>query len=392
MKSAVLLLVIASLAAPAARQNQPPPLSARRQGNVATLSKGWSALAAGRAAEAEAIADAMLLGAPKAHDAVSLKIRASLAGKPETAALDAYEKWVAAVHQEDVFLVQPVAVVVLDTLALSTDQAVRVRALAALAAAGDTQARTRLADMSASAQGGEVDEALAMAGDRAATTRLQARVAAPRGRDVSRDIDALRDANSRGAIPAITAALAASNPVPTRMAAARALADLGAQEAIPQLKQAAQDQDVGVRIMANAALARLGDPSGQDAMRELASSPVADVRLLAVEGSAPADPNGAWVAVAKSAMQDADPLVRLRAAGLIARYAADPKPGVDALHQAMADANPAMQEAAATEFSRLPAAAAATDIAALRKGLRSSAAEVRLVSAAGLLKIAGGVD
>ena len=391
MKSVVLLFVIATLAAPAAAQT-PPPLAPRRHGNVETLAKGWTALAGGRAAEAETIADALLLGTPKAHDAMALKIRASVAARKETAALDAYDKWAAAVRLEDVFLLQPIAVAALDLLAISRDQAVSVRALAALAAAGDTQARTRLNDMSSGPSAGAADEALAEAGDRAAIGRLRSRVAAGGGRDISREIDALRDANARDAIPAMTAALAAGNPAPTRMAAARALADLGAQEAMPQLKQAAQDQDVGVRIMANAALARLGDPSGQDAMRELASSPVADVRLLAVEGSAPADPNGAWVAVAQSAMQDADPLVRLRAAGLVARYAANPKPGVDALQQAMADANPAMQDAAATEFRRVPVAAAATDLAALRKALRSSTAEVRLAAAAALLKIAGGVD
>jgi HEAT repeat protein len=394
MKSS-LLLVIAALAAPAApvnAQTAPPPPTARRQVNVETLAKGWTALAAGRAAEAEAIADAMLIGSARGHDATSLKIRASVAARRETAALDGYERWVTAVHQEDVFLLQPIAVAVLDTLSLSTDRVVRLHALGALAAQGDAQAKARLAELATGPTGAEADEVLAATGDRAAIGRLRERVAAGGGRDVSGDIDALREAKARDAIPAITAALAPSNPAPTRMAAARALGQLGVQEAIPQLKQAAQDQDIGVRILATAALAQLGDPSGQDALRELARSPVADIRLLAVEGSASADPNGEWVGVARGALQDADPLVRLRAAGLIAKYASDPRPGVDAIQQALADPNPAMQAAAGTELGRVPAAALAADIPALRRGLRSGTAEVRLAAANALLKLAGGVE
>lgn len=388
MKGCAILILILAAAAPAGAQTAAPP----RRGDVESLAKGWNALAAGRAPEAETIADALLAGSPKRHDPAELKIRARIHAGRELAALDAYDEWAGAVRQDDVFLLQPIAVAMLDALSASPDRSIQARALGALAAAGDTRAMARLAELAAGPTGSEADEALAAAGDADARRRLRATVTAANGRDVSRAIDALRDANARDAITAIAAALAPENAPPTRMAAARALGALEAQVAIPQLQRAAKDPDGAVRVLANASLARLGDPAAQEALRALAASPVLDLRLLAVEASAPTSPNGEWVAVAQAGLTDPDPLVRLRAAGLLARYAADPRPGVDALQQALVDPNPAMQVAASREFDHLPATAVRGDLAGLRRALRAVTAEVRISAAAAILRVSGGLD
>jgi len=392
MKSCAVLFVFVVLgpSLPCVAQTAPP--DAQRRGDLEAIAKGWSALAAGRPAEAEALAGALLAGSPRRHEAAMLLIRARILAGRDLAALDGYEQWAAAVRQEDVFLLQPIAIAVLDTLSASTDRSVRIRALGALAAEGDARARARLTDLAAASSGGEADEVLAAAADPGAIERLRATVTAAGGRDVSRAIDALRDANARGAIGAIAAALATENAVPTRMAAARALGALDAREAIPQLRRASQDPEGPVRLMANAALARLGDPAGQEALRALENSPVLDIRLLAVEASAATSPDGAWLPVALSGLQDPDPLVRLNAAGLIAKYAKDPRPGVDAIQQALADPNPALQFAASRELDRLPATVLAGDVAKLRRLLRSVTAEVRIAAASGVLRLAGGVD
>ena len=390
MKSCAVLFVVLGLALPCAGQTAAP--DAPRRDDVESIARGWSALAAGRPADAEATANALLAGSPRRHEAAMLLVRARILAGHDMAALDGYEQWAAAVRQEDVFLLQPIAIAVLDTLSASRDRSVRVSALGALAAEGDTRARARLTDLAAGSGGGEADEALAAAADPGAIGRLRATVTAAGGRDVSRAIDALRDANARGAIAAIAAALAPENAVPTRMAAARALGALDARETIPQLQRASRDPDGSVRLMADAALARLGDPAGQEALRALENSPVLDLRLLAVEASAATSPDGPWLPVARSGLQDPDPLVRLKAAGLIAKYSTDPRPGVDAIQQALADPNPALQLAASRELARLPATVLAGDVANLRRLLRSVTAEVRIAAASGLLRLAGGVD
>ncbi len=357
------------------------------------LAAGWGALASGRTDAAEAIADRLLQAGPRRHEALSLKISARVqAGRPE-AALDDYEQWMKSAPHEDVFLLQPVAVGVLEALARAAELDVRVYALQALAEAGDAAAPDRLGKIAMSGQNvAAADEALARIANPEAIARLSRRVETPSPRaDVSGAIDALAAAHPSGAAKTIAAALDPARAMPTKLAAARALGKLGGTEGIPQLKRALQDPEPPVRMAAAAALARLGDASGGDLLREMENSPVSDIRLMAAEGSAAGNPTGAWVATATSALGDPDPLARLSAARLLVAHAADPAAGLAVLNAALLDPNPALRYAAARGIEDLPREILGTDVPTLRRLLRDGDPRVRIGAAAALLKLAGGV-
>ena len=267
---------------------QGPDRHSRCGEGVQELAKAWSALAGGRAADAERASDALLKTAPRNHDALALKVRARLAGPGVSAALDRTRAWLPSVRQrENVPLLETIATNLVESLAAGPegpDIAVRTRALEILAVLGDRNATARLSSMVASSGTAQSDAALARLGDAAAVTRLAGRVKNGAARDVSDAIDALSDGGVKTAAGVIAGALDPARPLPTKMAAARALGRLGDPAFVPQLKLALKDPDPPVRVMAAAALAQLGDDSTADLMRTYANSPVGDLRLIAVEG------------------------------------------------------------------------------------------------------------
>jgi HEAT repeat protein len=210
--------------------------------------------------------------------------------------------------------------------------------------------------------------------------------------DVSNEIDALVKAKATSAVQAIAGALDPARPMPTKLAAARALGQLDARDAIPQLRRALEDPDPPVRFVAAAALSRLGDQAGAAQLTQMENSPVADIRMMAAEVAAPGNPSGAWVAAATAALQDPDPMARLGAAELLMKYAADPAPGKAVLDQALADPNPAMRLAAALTLDEIPPGVLGTDVAQLRRLLRDPDAQVRIAAAGSLLRLTGGID
>ena len=392
------IVVLSSLSLPlAARAQAPRSAAPATAGDAAVLAKGWNAVATGDAAEADRLSDSLLKVSPRNHDALALKIAARVSARTVAgalSALDAYEGWLGSVGQrEDVFLLEPVARAVLSAHAASTDARVRSRALELLAAAGDDQARMKLGVAAGGPDGGMLvgDDALVRLGDTAAAQRLVSRVKSANARDVSASIDALAAANVSGAAGVVAGALAPPNVLPTRMAAARALGILGDASAIPRLKEALNDADPPVRLLAAASLMRLGDNTGAELVQKFENSPVGDLRLLAVEASAAGNPTGPWVGVATGVLNDPDPLVRLRAAELLVRHAPDSTQAREVLTNALADANPAMAEAAARQLHSLPAGSLGSDPAALRKLLRSPSPFAQLEAAGTLLRIAGPV-
>jgi HEAT repeat protein len=396
MRSAgiVAVLVFAASGLLTAQQKPRVPAAAVGGSSAQELATGWSALASGRTADAEAIADKLLLAGSRRHDALSLKISARVRAGRADAALDQYEEWLKVSPHEDVFLLQPIAAGILEGHAGAKDAGVRVDALQALAEAGDKGAASKLAKLSASGEDpGAADEALARIGNPQALARLTRLVAAPGGRrDVSGAIDALVKAKPAGAVAALTAALDPGRPMPTKMSAAKALGTLGAAEAIPQLRRALQDAEPPVRMMAAVSLARLGDQSGNDLIRNMENSPVADIRLMAAGVSAPNNPTGAWVSTATGALDDPDPGVRLSAAQLLLAHAADRTAAAAALNRALADPNPALRLLATRAVADTPPEALAGDIPSLRRLLRDSDPRVQIVAAGVLLKLAGGID
>jgi HEAT repeat protein len=391
----LVFVFVAAVASPAGQTARPPastaPVTTWR--GASELAKGWAALAAGRTADAEAAADQLLRAGSRRHDALALKVAARVRAGRSDAALDAYEETLRGATTEDVYLLQPIARGMLETIARSSDTPVRIAALAALAQAGDRDAATLLAELSNSDETGAADLALAGMQNPRAIAKLEARVKAPSLRgDVSESIDALVKAKATSAVPAIITALDPSRPLPTRLSAARALGHLDARDAIPQLQRALRDPDPPVRMMAAAALSRFGDQSGAELLQMMENSPVADVRLMLAEIAAPQNPDGAWVATAVKALQDPDPLVRLSAAELVVKYAADPRPGLAVLTGALSDPNPAMRLAASRELDEIPNHLMGNDLPALRRWLRDATPQVRIAAAAALLRLAGGIE
>src|SRR4029453_10601954 len=98
-----------------------------------------------------------------------------------------------------------------------------------LARLGDSDARAQLASLASGAGSPQSLSALARMGDVDAVKRPAARVQAGGAKDVSLEIDALRDGRVTSAAGIVAQALDPSRPLPTKMAAARALGDFGDQ-------------------------------------------------------------------------------------------------------------------------------------------------------------------
>lgn len=392
-RGVVAILLVATLAPVGAQQRARTVSPSAAMPGAQELASAWAAVAAGRPADAELIADRLLKAGTRRHEAVGLKIFARVQTGHAEAALDQYEEWVKAAPQEDVFLLQPVAASILETEAAGKDIALRVEALRTLAEAGEQTAVTRLAAEAASGNApGVADEALARIGNARAVERLTRRVAAANGQaDVSSAIDALVTANSENALSAVVSALGPSRSTPTRMAAARALGGVTNAEAVPALRRALADPDPSVRMMAAVSLARLGDSSGAELLQQMEASPVTDIRLLALGASAAGNPSGPWVAIATTALQDPDPAVRLKAAQLLVAHGPDPAAGLAVLNSNLSDPNPALRLMAAGALEVLPREALAGDLASLRRLLRDADPRVRINAAGALLRIAGGV-
>ena len=379
-------VTIAGGAALAAQSQPAPPRSPAtttpRAGTVAvaSLAQGWLALRDGRAAEALKVGTALLDDPWSSHDAAALCVAAALQQGGTIAALDVYERWVTA-HPDDLYLLRPVAGAALNDVAASAEPRLRVIALAALAEAGDRTARQSLA---ASEARPERDQALARMGDAAAAARLQALIAAGGPLDKGPSIRALADAGRQHAA-AIAAALADPAP-PSRIAAANALAEIGATDQIPALQQHVNDPDPAVRFMVGAALARLGDPQAPVRLESLATHPIGDVRLFVAAAQAEQSAQGAWVAAVEQLLQDPDPLLRVRAIALLLERTTDNAAGRAALLAALSDASPAVRTEAA---ALLPQAVqrGAIPVPAVRGLLRDTLPDVRVHAARALLRL-----
>jgi HEAT repeat protein len=373
----VLCLFAALLVAPAHAVAQATPPSKEAQ-----LARGWTELAAGRAANAAEIAGRLLTTSPRDHGVVSLAVAAALAGPAPMGAIDTYEKWLSASRREDPFLLEEIGVGVLRALDESDDPRVRYTALGALARSGDAAARRRLEALSGEASlPVEAEAELARAGVAAGTQRLAARISAGGPQDKSFAIEALKNSGQPGVATAIAEGLRDPAP-PTRMSAALALAELGATETIPQLKAALADTEPPARGVIQIALGLLGDPEHAVAASELAASPLPDYRLLHARQSAAREPQGPWVSVAEGLLNDPDPSVRLGGVELLLSHGR-----VDSvaptLIAALGDPSGPLRSLAARLLVEVPQTERGYEV--IRKALRDPLAEIRVEAARALL-------
>ena len=128
-------------------------------------------------------------------------------------------------------------------------------------------------------------------------------------------IDVLQEANARAQAPSVAALL--DDPAPqVRAAAAVAVGALQYREAIPKLKELWVDLPT-VRMLASAALTRLGDTSAEPAVAALLKSEVPEMRLMAGQ-ALQASKTAQWMPLVKDLRNDRNPINRIRAAEIAA--------------------------------------------------------------------------
>jgi HEAT repeat protein len=349
------------------------------------IAEGWTHLASGEAGEAAALGERALRLDPVNHHAIDLTLAAYAKNRQDARALDAYERWLSGSVDEDFSLLRSVATAYLNAFAANADPRVSFPALAALATSGDTAALAELRKRAAAGTAPpEIDSELAQHGDADALQRLQSTVTSGGRADKTDAINALKSVARRETPGIIARALHDAAP-PSRIAAATALADLGATDQLPALREALSDPDPRVRGMVQIALARLRDPQAGLSIQELLSSPVGQIRLLAARTMAQDAPQGRWTDTAETLLQDDDALVRIDAARLLLEHDV-PSAGAarDTLRAALADPTPAVRSRAAEATRMLATSGERAEPKTLRSLLRDQLPEVRLEAARAL--------
>jgi HEAT repeat protein len=330
----------------------------------AVLSRAYTALSAGRAAEAESLAAQILSRQPRHHAAAVVAVEAA-SSRDARAGLSVYEKWLSAVRHEDAFTLEPVALAV-------------VRALAKGKGSAADEAGRLLAEL-----GGD------------AVSRPAAEAADERGRELASQLADADGANRLLTLRALvrTGYVAASPQVvpllghdapDVRAAAAEALGALGAADAVPALQAALKDPASEVRSAAAVALHRLGDPAGDELLGRLLTSGIPDLQLQAAEGMLH-DPPSAWAPYVEPLLQADAPMTRLGAARLLLEV--DPERAGSVIGTLLADPNPVV----VGELARALVVEGLRDLATIRKLLAHQSPDARFQGALALLRLTGAV-
>ncbi|HXG57127.1 MAG TPA: HEAT repeat domain-containing protein [Vicinamibacterales bacterium] len=313
-----------------------------------------------------------------------MKIRALAEGESPLRGLDAYEAWLKDSRdrrEEDVYLLEHVVVNVLRQIARDKDPGLRLVALARLARADVAGAQAELAALTDG--GGPIDAALASVGDGAAAARIREAAATPGDR--RRLIPAL-EAGGSANIPTLLNLLD-DKDLSTSTAAASALGRLRAQESVGALRKALTAAYPLVRHTAAVALARLGDPAGQEEVSRMLAMDVPDIKLMAA--AAWDGRPGPWIDTVRPLLANQDGLVRLEAARLIAPI--DPDAARLVLHEALNNENPVVRSESTKVVEELMWTGTLTaTIADLRGRLRDPDPSVRLPAATALLRLIRG--
>jgi HEAT repeat protein len=344
--------------------------------SVATLAGGWRLLADGDAARAARVASDLLTRDPRSSAVLSFAIEVAIARGGGAGALDVYERWLGSRTVEDPYAVRRIARALLrETATADTDRAVRLEAVEALLADGDTAAGALLPPSSSAAAAETAVRG--STGDRQSVDALIAQASQPGpARRVA--VPALARTRDARAIQPLTDVLQDDDSV-VRAAAAEALGELGATSAIPDLKPLLDDRFVYVRLAAAAALLKLKDLSGMPRLQELLRSEYPAIRVSAARAAAP-QADAEWRQVVRDLTQDTDPEVRRQAAELIAPY--DPALAKATIEPLLTDSNPAERQAAADTYVKVT-----TDFAVLRRFLRDADAGTRVRAADRVLEL-----
>ena len=236
-------------------------------------------------------------------------------------ALESYDRYYASVKAHDAALLASVSRAVLAAISADRSSPARLLALERLARAGDVRARGTLGELAGGSntlmpQGVEADFVLARLGDGPAVDRIVGRLEDETIRDKGGLVDALVDARARRAASALVALLSDENPF-NRMAAARGLASLGSSEQAGALRDALDRETEGpVKPVLAVAIKSVGSTAADATIARLEVSPVADVRLMAVEAYFNSR-NPRWTTLARQLLKTGTEEARLRVAELL---------------------------------------------------------------------------
>jgi hypothetical protein len=320
-----------------------------------------------------------------ARAAALARIQELLGAHHRDAALDAYTAFVAQEKRDDYELLGLIARDHLEGLAGSSEVDVKVAALKTLAAVGDAKAKAALVQYAAAGArdvlGLESAFALASLKSDAVAGEIRSLATSAPKTARPRAIAALGDLDRTTARSLARQGLSDADPF-ARMAYTDVVAQLGATDAIPQLKAMLDDPNAPfLRLPAAAALRRLGDPAGDVVLRQRLDNGLPDARLIAARALAETG-DRLWPTAIVPILQDPDGLNRLVAAELL--LPVERPAALRSLRAAAADGNPVIR----AEAARVVALAAPPDLPALEAFLADKSELARGRAAGRLLELA----
>lgn len=375
---AVPLLVVAlTLPSPAAARQAPATKA------LAPIVKAEQALQKGEFEDAADAARDVLRGTPGDRRAATVLVTALARSDDVDGAYEAYDQHVKQTKAEDATLLAPVAEATLRQLSSERSNEISADALAALAARGDAASLDRLKSLAQPKPPAQPSvlavAALAGLGDAASRNALAGYLAEPAPGPRITALRVLGTSAPATLVPLLDGPLADPNPL-VRVAAIEAAAAAGAKTLIPALKQAMTERDGLVRLHAAAALHRLGDPGGKEALDAAFATGLPDAAVIAASAFA-GSRDRSWVPRLVPVLKNENTLMAVRAAALLVPTT-ERAAALATLRTALQDPSPVVRDEAAAHL----ADAAAGDLALLRPMLKDPSAVVRLRASTAVLK------
>jgi HEAT repeat protein len=359
---------------------RPDPSAGVKDTDAAALAIGWNAVGSGLNDVAVRAADTILQRRPWDRGATVLRMYALAKASPERG-LDAYEQWLKRGRAEDAGLLEPVAIAVLQQIAVSKPE-LRTQALRALVLARVAGAREALAAEKNNPQAQLAAEvSAARAGDSAASQRLMGMASEGGSPSLAH---AFAEMGVSAGEPGLLLLMQSRDPQ-TRAAAVEALGAIKSDAARAAVTALRSDPDPVVRLSSIISLAQMGDAAAMTEVERMINGTVPDLVIAgarAWEGRP-----GPWVGAMRPLLDNPDGLIRLEAARAIAPV--DPDAARRVLGTALGDANPVIRYESAKAFAEVPdLRLGGEDIAALRQRLRDADPQVRVSVASALLRLA----
>jgi HEAT repeat protein len=322
---------------------------------------------------------------PGLRDSAALKVELTASSGDLADAFAAYDRYVAASEgRGDRSLLSPIAKAVLRELRSNDLIDVRASALASLAQNGDVTAKKELERAAASKESPAllaVDAALTRLGDEAAAARFAARV---REGSMPARVSALEATKEFAtAPPAVARAIVGAledQQAAVRAAAAQAAGRLKIREAVPVLRRTlGQPVSYLVKLSAAVSLHILGDPAGDDLLRQALASDMAEAKVFAASAFTAAEAR-VWRPTIESVLATSRGIDALSAAEVL--LTVDSEAAQKMVENAAGDPNPSIRARAARIAGRQRSQFTGT----VRRLLEDESPIVRLYVAEGLLQ------